>query len=209
MASRPVRVDGVLVTWNDGRGFGFARPSNGSADAFVHIRDFGVIDGRPRVGDRVSYVVGVGRDGRPLAVDVRGPARLNASMARPLVDGIFALVVVGAFVTIYSVLNWLKPIPLSVLAVYLGASLVTFGAYGLDKARALASGWRVSESTLLALGLLGGWPGAILAQQVFRHKTKKPRFRRAFWGTVALNLLAFTVIATPLVRQFIGRSFGG
>jgi len=37
--------------------------------------------------------------------------------------------------------------------------------------------WRTPESTLLMLAFIGGSPGAILGQQIFRHKTKKEPFR--------------------------------
>src|SRR5690606_22638531 len=74
-------------------------------------------------------------------------------------------------------------------ALYAVMSLLAFAAYGLDKSAARRAGQRVSEQTLLALGLLCGWPGAVIAQQLFRHKTRKRSFRRAFWRTVVLNLL--------------------
>ncbi|MGL6045682.1 MAG: DUF1294 domain-containing protein, partial [Vogesella sp.] len=38
--------------------------------------------------------------------------------------------------------------------------------------------------------LLGGWPGAALAQYVFNHKSTKPSFRRLYWLTVLLNVAA-------------------
>jgi len=43
----------------------------------------------------------------------------------------------------------------------------------------------------LLLGLVGGWPGSLVAQQVLRHKSSKASFRRAFWGTVLVNITAF------------------
>src|SRR3569833_2865972 len=46
---------------------------------------------------------------------------------------------------------------------------------------------RVPENTLHALNLLGGWPGAIAARQLLRHKLRKPAFRRLFWLTAILH----------------------
>lgn len=80
-----------------------------------------------------------------------------------------------------------------------GVSIICFVAYAIDKSAARSGGWRTAERTLLVLGLAGGWPGAILAQQLLRHKTNKPSFRSAFWGTVVLNVVAFVVINSPLV----------
>ncbi len=72
-------------------------------------------------------------------------------------------------------------------------SVIAFVAYGVDKRRAGSIGRRrVPERTLHLLELLGGWPGAILAQRRFRHKTKKASFRLAFWFVVLLHL---TIVA--------------
>ncbi len=66
--------------------------------------------------------------------------------------------------------------------------MVTFLAYALDKSAARRNAWRVPEKTLHILSLAGGWPGALLAQQVFRHKTRKASFRAVFWLTVVVNV---------------------
>lgn len=61
-------------------------------------------------------------------------------------------------------------------------------AYLLDKRAAQKGTGRIPEATLLVLGLAGGWPGALLAQRVLRHKTRKTSFQIAFWLTVILNV---------------------
>ena len=80
-------------------------------------------------------------------------------------------------------------------AAYLSTTLTCMVAYAIDKRAARASGWRTPESSLLVLGLVGGWPGALLAQQWLRHKTGKQSFQRKFQLTVALNLGAFAWLA--------------
>jgi uncharacterized membrane protein YsdA (DUF1294 family) len=74
---------------------------------------------------------------------------------------------------------------------YLGlvavTSLVSFAAYGFDKRRAATGGRRVPERTLHLLAFSGGWPGAIVAQRRFRHKTRKVPFLAAFWRVVVLH----------------------
>jgi uncharacterized membrane protein YsdA (DUF1294 family) len=44
--------------------------------------------------------------------------------------------------------------------------------------------WRVRETTLHFLELIGGWPGALLGQHYFQHKTRKTAFQIPFWAIV-------------------------
>lgn len=82
------------------------------------------------------------------------------------------------------------------------ASTAAYVAYALDKRRAGTDARRVPERTLHLLGLAGGWPGALLAQRQFRHKTQKARFRVVYWLTVVLHCaaagaVAYLVLAAP------------
>lgn len=72
------------------------------------------------------------------------------------------------------------------LLVPLAMSVFAFVAYWRDKRAAEAGQWRVEESVLHLLALLGGWPGAFLAQRMFRHKTAKRSFQAVFWSAVLL-----------------------
>lgn len=64
------------------------------------------------------------------------------------------------------------------LALFMGTmSLLAFLAFRSDKRRAERNQWRVTEASLLMLAFLGGWPGAKLAQRLYRHKTRKEPFR--------------------------------
>lgn len=67
-------------------------------------------------------------------------------------------------------------------------SAITMGLYAWDKSCAIHQKSRVPEMTLHALGLLGGWGGALWAQYAFRHKTQKQPFVTLFWVTVGLNI---------------------
>jgi uncharacterized membrane protein YsdA (DUF1294 family) len=92
--------------------------------------------------------------------------------------------------------------------VYAVASVVCFLAYALDKSAARAGRWRTSENTLLLLGLVGGWPGGLIAQRLLRHKTAKPPFLAAFWATVVVNVTGLLVFTTPIARMLWG-ALGG
>lgn len=66
-------------------------------------------------------------------------------------------------------------------------SALTFLAYRADKRRARDGHWRIAESTLHTMEILGGWPGAFLAQRRYRHKTAKASYQLAFWTIVFLH----------------------
>jgi uncharacterized membrane protein YsdA (DUF1294 family) len=93
----------------------------------------------------------------------------------------------GFFLVVVCVLAAQGTLPLAVPAVYGAASVTAFVFYRLDKSAAITGRRRTPEDTLLALGLLGGWPGALVAQQLFRHKCQKTSFQIMFRASVALN----------------------
>jgi uncharacterized membrane protein YsdA (DUF1294 family) len=83
---------------------------------------------------------------------------------------------------------------LGVAIIYIAMSIITLIMYGLDKAAARRREARISERTLLLCGLACGWPGALLAQSIFRHKTIKISFRFAFAATIIFNCLALAML---------------
>jgi uncharacterized membrane protein YsdA (DUF1294 family) len=82
---------------------------------------------------------------------------------------------------------WLRGVSLIPLAAYGIVSVLAFLMYWSDKLKARSDSWRTPENVLHALEFAGGWPGALLAQQVFRHKTRKISFQLVFWGIVLLH----------------------
>jgi uncharacterized membrane protein YsdA (DUF1294 family) len=101
-----------------------------------------------------------------------------------------------------AIVTAIGPARLAVLGVYTALSMVAFAMYGVDKAAARQGMRRIPEITLHLVSLGGGWPGALLGQRVFRHKTVKQPFRAVFWGTVAINcaLLAWLLATLPAGR---------
>jgi uncharacterized membrane protein YsdA (DUF1294 family) len=76
------------------------------------------------------------------------------------------------------------------ISIPLAMSVVAFFLYRSDKRSAQAGEWRVPEATLHLIALIGGWPGAFLAQRAFRHKTSKLSFQFIFWMVVLLHQFA-------------------
>jgi uncharacterized membrane protein YsdA (DUF1294 family) len=85
-------------------------------------------------------------------------------------------------------------------AIVLVMSVVSFITYWFDKRQAGLGRRRVSERQLLTMGFLGGWPGALLAQKRFRHKTQKVSFRVKFWLLVVAHLCLVAVIGYVLLK---------
>lgn len=69
------------------------------------------------------------------------------------------------------------------------ASATAYVAYRIDKRRAAAGAWRISELTLHTIEMCGGWPGAFLAQRRLRHKISKRSYQCTFWLIIALHHL--------------------
>lgn len=93
--------------------------------------------------------------------------------------------------------------PLLLSLAFLVVSVLTYHVYAKDKSAAERTEWRVPENTLHMHSLLFGWPGAIVAQQRLRHKTRKVSFRIVFWLTVILNISAVGWMHTEKGNSFL------
>ncbi len=78
-----------------------------------------------------------------------------------------------------------------VLLAYLLASVASFLMFWSDKNSAQSGQWRTTENTLHAVELVGGWPGTLVAQQVFRHKTRKTSYLVTLWLIIAVHQLVW------------------
>ena len=196
-----MRFDGKLKSWNDDRGFGFIEPAQGGDDIFVHIKSFPSGTGRPVVGVPLSFEVELGPQGKKRAKSVefirtRSQARPTRSES-PVPWTPARMLVIPAFVVLFAIVasQWsVKPV---VAMAYLVASLLAFMAYALDKSAAIQGRRRIPESTLHVVSLACGWPGALLAQQLLRHKSSKASFQSTYWGTVALNTAGLVAGHSP------------
>ncbi|ETK42634.1 MAG: hypothetical protein A2W79_09115 [Pseudomonadales bacterium RIFCSPLOWO2_12_60_38] len=86
-----------------------------------------------------------------------------------------------------SALLWYRGETAIPLMAYGVVSVVAFFLYWSDKRKAQTEGWRTPENILHAVELAGGWPGALIAQQVLRHKTRKVSYQVLFWVIVLLH----------------------
>ena len=89
-------------------------------------------------------------------------------------------------------MNFLLEYKLHLLAIFIILNLISFITYGVDKHKAVKNKWRIPESTLILLALIGGAVGAILGMKVFRHKTKHPKF---YIGVPLILVLHIVIVA--------------
>lgn len=185
------RYQGKISSWKDDQGFGFISPNGGGPAVFVHITSFAERATRPVIGDIVTFELGANEKGQPRAE--RAALARTAAPARPRPSGASAggsLVAALGFLVLLAGLVAVDTAPASILLLYLGASAVTFVAYAHDKSAARRQRRRIPERELHTLAFVGGWPGALLAQQLLRHKSKKESFRTVASLVVALNCAA-------------------
>ena len=197
-----MRVKGKITHWNEERGYGFITPSAGAKQVFVLISAFRNRGNHPEVDQLVEFSLSTDRQGRPCAVQVSEAGARNTGRSGRKARLWYMLGVVAFLViVVISVLS--GALPIEILFAYLIASLLTYLVYCFDKTAAKKGSWRTQESTLHALSLFGGWPGALIAQETLRHKSRKASFRFGFWLTVILNCGLFIWLCTPTGGQIL------
>lgn len=176
-----------LVQWDDAKGFGWIEKEG--RRIFAHIKEFEGGQPRPVAGDEVMFTAGVDAQGRAcvkaiLLVRTRSRIGIGALLL------LAVLLVLPLFSGEYLPLpRWVIPVVMTV------ASAGAWIGYREDKQRAESGQWRILEWQLHLAELLGGWPGALLAQRRFRHKTRKVSFQFVFISIIVLHqLVAVDVI---------------
>ena len=210
-----MQKQGTIIRWDAARAFGFIRSPDTSADVFFHLRDFrGAAP--PREGLAVTYEeIHVGGKGpRAMAVQPAGssgargsqptrsrPAPRNQSRREPASASLFLLLAAG-WCGLLGWGTWTRQLPpwWWTLGAVLAVNLLTFWVYAADKNAARRGRWRIPENNLHLLALLGGWPGAWLAQQAMRHKSSKRAFRAVYWLTVAVHCIALAAWVAGWLR---------
>lgn len=194
---------GKITSWNDDKGYGFITPSSGEGQVFAHIKAFKYQARRPEVNRLVTYILSTDKQGRICAAEV-------TMLAAPVIEkdddqGNVALSNAYAALFLVAIIFFclVGIAPFWSFAVYIAMSLITYVFYYVDKTAAQKGAWRTKESTLHLLALLGGWPGALAAQQLLRHKSIKKPFRTVFWITVVLNSCAFIILMNPSAVEYL------
>ena len=90
---------------------------------------------------------------------------------------------------------------LHIFLIYLAViNVVTFFMYGIDKWKAKKSKWRIRETALLGLAVLGGSIGAWLGMKVWHHKTQHKKFK---YGVPAIIIIQLALIVYFIISKTI------
>ena len=179
------RYKGKIIRWVDDKGYGFITPDGDSHQVFFHITAILNRHRRPIENELVTYKLKTDSHGRLQADSVELVAD-KATIAPIWRSNTFLAFAVFLLLFIVYVVSSGK-LPTAVLWLYLLVSIFTFIGYALDKIAAENDKWRIQETTLHLLAVAGGWPGALAAQRLLRHKSRKQSFQVVFKVTVALN----------------------
>jgi uncharacterized membrane protein YsdA (DUF1294 family)/cold shock CspA family protein len=209
-----VRLQGKITSWKDDQGYGVVTQNGADKNrtAFVHIKAFSERSRRPKLGDLITYEANLDEKRRFRADDVKFVKRASAKFSSSDVGGTNTNSIGRVFTYLFCaaliLAVFLGRLPLLILGVYLAASVLAYMAYAMDKAAAESRRWRIAEDTLHIWGLIGGWPGALFAQQQLRHKTSKTSFQVMFWITVVLNCAALGWLMSGSGTDFLRSSHG-
>jgi uncharacterized membrane protein YsdA (DUF1294 family)/cold shock CspA family protein len=191
-----MKLKGKIISWNANKAFGFITPNGGGDDIFIHKSALSNKDRQPQIHDEIMFSVVKDKQGRYCAQTANfSGERIKTKKAKRSHN--FSIVLSLLFSALLTCGYFINYFPKNLLFYYVGLSIISFIVYALDKSKAQRDAWRISESTLHFLALFGGWPGAAIAQQTLRHKSKKKRFRVIFWFTVITNSAALYWLTTP------------
>ncbi|SFN91364.1 Uncharacterized membrane protein YsdA, DUF1294 family [Roseovarius lutimaris] len=90
-----------------------------------------------------------------------------------------------------------------VLSYFVILNMLTLGLFWWDKRCAIQRRWRLPESTLLTLCLIGGSLGAKAGQGIFRHKTRKEPFRTSLNAIAVLHVGFLAALVLPEFRASV------
>lgn len=197
-----MRIQGKIAKWKEDKGYGFITPDRGGSDIFVHKNNILRRKRTPTIGDILTFEIVSTLDGKTWAENVLFQGESDPRKNAVIIDVLFVILAVFFLAVItFLVVRALLPPP--ILGIYIFASILTFILYRFDKSAAEFNEWRTSENRLHALSILGGWPGAIIAQRLLHHKSKKQSFQVTFWITVVFNICLLAFLLSPTGKDFL------
>ncbi|RKZ91683.1 MAG: hypothetical protein DRR19_06485 [Candidatus Parabeggiatoa sp. nov. 1] len=177
-------MEGIVVKFDEKRGFGFIRSKTLPEDVFVHIRD--IRDQQHlSVGQTVRFESKQTDKGLSAVEVIPGKKRISPFW----LYGIAAVILTVAPTIFLFDIGW------NIIVAYIASvNLSTFLFYGYDKMIAGSSLLRVPEWVLHSLSICGGSPAGLIAQKIFRHKTIKKSFQLVYWAIVIIQAIILVLV---------------
>ena len=194
---------GKLTSWNDKKGFGFIAPTKGNKQVFIHISEFVSRNNTPEVGQVITYTLSKDKMGRPCANNASRPQDRLRKKNKKTDNTAITFPLFYFFITFLILTVITGKLPFEILIIYSILSLITYAVYANDKSAAQSKQWRTKEDTLHIFALVGGWPGALLAQKKLKHKSSKKSFRFVFWMTVIINIGVLGWLLSPFGAEYL------
>lgn len=194
---------GRLIEWNSDLGYGWLQ--HGDKRLFLHRRDY---KGRAlSVGDEITFYLGEDLKGRVCAVNAQATiSTVSPSRRGSLMGGVVSLFVLLLLLVLplIAIQRYAAFQSANIVGYFILISLITYFAYASDKRRAERSDWRISEAKLHLLEMMGGWPGAWLAQRYLRHKCSKRSYQITFLIIIfAYQYAAFDSLCSWRCSEFM------
>lgn len=224
---------GTITQWYDDKGYGFidADPQR----IFFHISALSDLSIRPKVGMQVIFQAEVDKKGRLNAnyvalhtheVNSHGISSQKTTKQKVANQGkkgkikskkyhkkqqggrsLWVIWLTGVYFIFVLTSMLLSYAPIEIVVGYLALSAITFLLFAYDKRAAQLGNRRTPERDLLLFSLLGGWSGALIAQQYLRHKSQKQPFKSLLFCTVVVNIAAFLWTLTAQGQHYLQRLF--
>lgn len=87
-----------------------------------------------------------------------------------------------------------------IVYILIGWNVITFIMMAVDKYKSMHNQWRISEQALLTSAFVMGGLGSLAGSIIFRHKTKKWKFRILLPVALLFNLSVIFLIWYYILR---------
>ncbi|PIE82203.1 MAG: DNA-binding protein [Cardiobacteriales bacterium] len=184
-----LELSGNILYWNDTKGYGFIKVKGYKNNFFFHISTFAYHHRRPNRGDKVTFLA-YQQNNEWQVTRVVLSEHLSSLYSKEAQDQqilqphILEAIVYSFIVIFFYFILVLTSIPLALSSLII--SLLTAFLYAIDKHAAIHNKQRVPEASMHIAAMLGGWPGALIARPLLRHKTTKIRFIIFFWLSIII-----------------------
>ncbi len=171
---------GTISEWDAEKGYGFITLSGQPKRIFFQLSDINQTGRLPQVDDYVRFQLTKDVYGTIRATHIERPATFNFAVA--LVVWFASVLSASVYLFDYS--------PISCLLYFL-ISAISYAIYAFDKSAEQRGSWRVPSLSLYLLALIGGWPGAILAQALLYYRYHDDQFKATLWLIALANFSLF------------------